>query len=78
MMEAVQEGKFVCSQNTHKQIAIIPICLRIETLSFSNRNSVWSGAVFLSRDGQPMYRNYVLTVIWKMQRFHKDSGTQKT
>lgn len=62
-VEAVQTGKIVCDQNKYKQIVTIPSCLKKELLDFARRKGVLTGPIFQSRDGRPMHRTYVSTII---------------
>lgn len=58
-VEAVQAGRVICGRNRKQQILTIPKCLQTELLSFTNRNGIRSGPVFLTRDGRPMHRTYI-------------------
>ena len=62
-VEAVQAGRVVCGRNRKQQILTIPQCLRKELLSFTERNGIRSGPVFLTRDGRPMHRTYISGVM---------------
>ncbi len=62
-MEAVQEGKIICDQNKQKQIVTVPACLKKELLDFANKNGIFSGPIFQTRDGRPMHRTYVSAVM---------------
>lgn len=62
-VEAVTEGKIVCTQNKYKQIVTIPGCLKKELLDFAQKNGIGSGPIFQTRDGRPMHRTYVSAVI---------------
>ena len=58
-VEAVREGRVVCGRNRKQQILTVPKCLQKELLSFAERSGIWSGPVFLTRDGRPMHRTYI-------------------
>lgn len=62
-VEAVQTGKVVCNQNKYKQIVTIPVCLQKELLDYAKKNGILSGPIFQTRDGRPMHRTYVSTLI---------------
>lgn len=70
-VEAVQGGKIICDQNKYKQIVTVPACLKKELLEYTRRNGILSGPVFLTRDGRPMHRTYVSTII---RNLCKDAG----
>ena len=62
-VEAVREGRIVCGKNRKQQILTVPKCLQKELLSFTDRNGIWSGPVFLTRDDRPMHRTYISGVM---------------
>ena len=62
-VEAVMEGKIVCTQNKYKQIVTVPGCLKKELLDFAQKSGIGSGPIFQTRDGRPMHRTYVSAVI---------------
>lgn len=62
-VEAAQEGKIAVQANKVKQVVRIPECLQKELLSYAGRNGCRSGPIFLTREGTPMSRTYVSTII---------------
>jgi len=62
-VEAVKEGKVAAFFNRRKQILCIPEGLQKELLNFAKRCGYRSGAIFLTKEGAPMKRTYVTTVI---------------
>jgi len=62
-VEAVREGRIVCSQNRQKQTVTVPGCLKKELLDYAQKNGILSGPIFLTRDGRPMHRTYVSAAI---------------
>jgi len=73
-VEAVQAGKIVCDQNKQKQTVTVPACLKKELLRFAQKNGIWSGPIFQTRDGRPMHRTYVTAAIRNLCEEAKISG----
>lgn len=62
-VEAVQSGKLMVSPSRSKQVLRIPEGLQKELLDYAKRNGYLSGAIFLTKEGTPMSRTYVSTII---------------
>ena len=62
-VQAVQEGKVTVTFSRNKQILRIPEGLQKELLDYAKRNGYLSGPIFLTKDGTPMSRTYVSTII---------------
>ena len=62
-VQAVQEGKVTVTFSRNKQILRIPEGLQKELLDYAKRNGHLSGPIFLTKDGTPMSRTYVSTII---------------
>ena len=62
-VQAVQEGKVTVTFSRSKQILRIPEGLQKELLDYAERNGYLSGPIFLTKDGTPMSRTYVSTII---------------
>lgn len=58
-VETIREGRVVCGKNRKQQLLTVPKCLQKELLSFTDRNGIQSGPIFLTRDGRPMHRTYI-------------------
>ena len=65
-VEAVKEGRIVCSHNHVKEIVRLPECLRKELLSFARRNGCSTGPIFRTRAGGPMNRTHITTAIRRL------------
>ena len=62
-VEAVREGKLTVTASRSKQVLRIPEGLQAELLDYARRNGYLSGPIFLTKDGTPMSRTYVSTII---------------
>lgn len=62
-VEAVKEGKLTVSPSHSKQVLRIPEGLQEELLNYARRGGYLSGSIFLTKDGTPMSRTYVSTII---------------
>ena len=62
-IEAVKEGKLTTTSNRNKQVLRIPEGLQKELLDYAKRNGCLSGPIFLTKEGTPMSRTYVSTII---------------
>lgn len=62
-VEAVEEGEVVAFSNRVKQIHPLPKGLRKELLDYARRNGRLSGPLFLTKEGAPLSRTYVTTII---------------
>ncbi len=54
----------------------VPACLQKELLSYAQKNGVWSGPIFQTRDGRPMHRTYVSAAIRNLCEEAKISGAK--
>ena len=62
-VEAVKEGKLTVTPSRNKQVLRIPDGLQSELLDYAKRNGCLSGPIFLTKEGTPMSRTYVSTII---------------
>ncbi len=62
-VEAVREGKLTVTFCRNKQVLRIPEGLQRELLDYARRNGYLSGPIFLTKEGTPMSRTYVSTII---------------
>ena len=62
-VEAVMEGKLTVTSSRSKQVLRIPEGLQKELLDYGRRNGYLHGPLFLTREGTPMSRTYVTTII---------------
>ena len=62
-VEAVKERKVIITFSRNKQVLGIPEGLQKELLSYARRNGRLSGPIFLTKEGTPMSRTYVSTII---------------
>lgn len=62
-VEAAREGKLLVSTNRNRQVLRLPEGLRGELLAYAKRSGNVSGPIFLTKEGTPMSRTYVTTVI---------------
>ena len=62
-VEAVKEGKLTVTPSRSKQVLRIPDGLQSELLDYAKRNGYLSGPIFLTKEGTPMSRTYVSTII---------------
>jgi len=62
-VEAVREGKLTIQFNRNKQMLRIPEGLQQELLDYAKRSGYLAGPIFLTKDGTPMSRTYVSTII---------------
>lgn len=62
-VEAVRCGNLTVICNRNKQVLRIPEGLQKELLDYVKRSGYLSGPIFLTRDGTPMSRTYVSTII---------------
>ena len=62
-VEAVQSGKLTVNPSRSKQVLRIPEGLQKELLDYAVRNGYLSGPIFLTKEGAPMSRTYVSTII---------------
>ncbi len=62
-VESVKEGKLTVIFSRSKQVLHIPKWLQNELLDYAKRNGCLSGPIFLTKDGTPMSRTYVSTII---------------
>lgn len=62
-IEAVKEGKLTVTFSRNKQVLRIPEGLQAELLDYARRNGYLSGPIFLTKEGTPMSRTYVSTII---------------
>ncbi len=62
-VEAVKDGKLTVTFSRNKQVLHIPEGLQKELLDYAKRNGYFSGPIFLTKDGTPMSRTYVSTII---------------
>lgn len=62
-VEAVTEGKLTVTSSRSKQVLRIPEGLQKELLDYGKRNGYLKGPLFLTREGTPMSRTYVTTII---------------
>ncbi len=62
-VEAVKNGKLTVTFSRNKQVLRIPEGLQKELLDYAKRSGYLSGPIFLTKDGTPMSRTYVSTII---------------
>lgn len=62
-VEAAEEGRAMVSSNRNRQVLCIPEGLRRELLAYAKRNGYRCGPIFLTKEGTPMSRTYVSTII---------------
>ena len=62
-VEAVKESKLTVTFSRNKQVLRIPEGLQKELLDYAKRNGYISGPIFLTKEGAPMSRTYVSTII---------------
>ena len=62
-VEAVKDGKLTVIFSRNKQVLRIPEGLQKELLDYAKRNGYLSGPIFLTKEGTPMSRTYVSTII---------------
>ena len=62
-VEAVEEGEVVAFSNRVKQIHSLPKGLQKELLDYARRSGRLSGPLFLTKEGVPLSRTYVTTII---------------
>ena len=62
-VEAVKEGKLTVSPSRSKQVLRIPEGLQKELLDYTRRSGYLSGPIFVTKEGTPMSRTYVSTII---------------
>ena len=62
-VESVEDGKLTITFSRNKQVLCIPEGLQAELLDYARRNGCLSGPIFLTKDGTPMSRTYVSTII---------------
>ena len=62
-VEAVRDGKLTVTFSRNKQVLRIPESLQKELLDYARRSGYLSGSIFLTKDGTPMSRTYVSTII---------------
>ncbi len=62
-VEAVKEGKLTVSPSRSKQVLRISEGLQKELMGYAVRNGYLSGPIFLTKEGAPMSRTYVSTII---------------
>ena len=62
-VEAVKDGKLTVNPSRSKLLLRIPEGLQKELLEYAKRNSYLSGPIFLTKEGTPMSRTYVSTII---------------
>lgn len=62
-VEAVQRGRVDVSPNGVKTVVPLPDYLRRELLSFAGREGRLTGPIFVTKDGSPLNRTYVTTLI---------------
>ena len=62
-VEAGTEGKLTVTSSRSKQVLRIPEGLQKELLDYGRRNGYLKGPLFLTREGTPMSRTYMTTII---------------
>jgi len=62
-VETVREGRIVCGRNRKQQILTVPKCLQKELLSYTDRNGIRTGPVFVGKDGRPMHRSLISVLL---------------
>nr|WP_286174818.1 tyrosine-type recombinase/integrase [Harryflintia acetispora] len=62
-VETVRDGEILVSSSKNKQVIHLPDFLCEELLSYTSRNAIETGAIFLTRDRKPMGRTNVTMAI---------------
>ena len=62
-VEAVEEGRILFSANRVRSAARLPEHLKKELLSYARREGRLSGPIFVTKDGTPISRTYVSTIL---------------
>lgn len=62
-VEAVTEGRILTKPNGVKALVKFPACLRDELLHFARREERLTGPLFATKEGRPLNRTYVCTII---------------
>ena len=62
-VESVRDGKLTVIFSRSKRVLHIPEGLQRELLEYARRNGYISGPIFLTKEGTPMSRTYVSTII---------------
>ena len=69
--ETVREGKVTVLNKGINQVVRLPACLQNELISYTDRQGIVSGPVFLTRKGEPMNRTNVNTGISQLSEAAK-------
>ena len=62
-VEAVKVGSVTVGTGKTKENIRIPNCLQKEMLAYADRNGIYTGPLFLTKEGVPMSRTYVTSAI---------------
>ena len=62
-VEAVTEGQILTKPNGVKALVKFPACLQEELLHFARREGRLTGPLFVTKEGKPLNRTYVCTII---------------
>lgn len=62
-VETVTEGRIVTSPSGIKTLIKLPACLQEELLHFARREGRLTGPLFVTKEGRPLNRTYVCTII---------------
>lgn len=62
-VEAVTEGRILTKPNGVKALVKFPACLQEELLHFARREGRLTGPLFVTKEGRPLNRTYVCTII---------------
>ena len=68
-VEAVQEGKVVTYPGRVRHEVRIPPCVQEELLDYIHELGYRSGPIFLTRDGHPLERTTIATMIKRLSRY---------
>lgn len=62
-VETVTEGRILTTPNGVKTLVKLPACLQEELLHFARREGRLTGPLFVTKEGKPLNRTYVCTII---------------
>lgn len=69
-----------CGKKEYTWIVTVPGCLKKELLDYAQKNSIFSGPIFQTRDGRPMHRTYISAAIRSLceeAKITEDKGNLK-
>lgn len=64
--EAAEEGQIVQNVGRGRQIIRIPACLREELLEYGRRERIWTGPIFVTKNGKALSRTAVTACIQRL------------